>query len=299
MSVYNGHKYLKEQIDSILNQVDVDVELYIRDDGSSDQSFEIIEEYCSLYNNIHLDSGENIGFRQSFITELKNSGDCNYYAFSDQDDYWEKDKLISACKMIEKIMDDKDLPVVYYSNLSVSDENLNIYRTTDLEKRKNSLESIIMRRSIAGCTMVFNKAMLRYVNMAETTDDMLKRGHDSFILTLCYAVGGKVVCDEQAHIRYRQHNNNTSGSSNGIKQRIKKEWNALVNKKGSEPAIAKSILQNWVSSIDDEMRNTLELVVDSEKHFRSRLRIFFSGKFTTGNIKLTMLGKFRALLGML
>ena len=67
----------------------------------------------------------------------------------------------------------------------------------------------------------------------------------------------------------------------------------------SEPAIAKSILQNWVSSIDDEMRNTLELVVDSEKHFRSRLRIFFSGKFTTGNIKLTMLGKFRALLGML
>ena len=53
MSVYNGQKYLKEQIESILRQIDIDVELYIRDDGSSDQSVKIIEEYCSVYDNIY------------------------------------------------------------------------------------------------------------------------------------------------------------------------------------------------------------------------------------------------------
>lgn len=299
ISTYNGQAYLREQLDSILNQESIDVELFVRDDGSSDGTRDILESYKTSYTNCHIEYGENLGFRQSFITELRIAEGFDYYAFSDQDDFWEKEKLYAAYSMISKIEEDKNLPIVYYSNLNVSDEKLNIYKKTKLENRHHSMESLIIRRSIAGCTMVFNSAMWECLNRVEIKSDMLRRGHDSFILSLCYAVRGKVICDSNAYIRYRQHMNNTSGSSYCITQRIRKEWNALVNKKGAEPAIAKSILENWAEMINDEDKKTLELVAENNDRLYCRMIIFFSLKFTSGDWKLTLLGKFRAIAGLL
>jgi len=71
MSVYNGQKYLKEQIESILRQIDIDVELYIRDDGSSDQSVKIIEEYCLVNDSEkHFRSRMKIFFRENLQQEI-------------------------------------------------------------------------------------------------------------------------------------------------------------------------------------------------------------------------------------
>lgn len=70
MSTYNGEKYISEQIDSILSQTGVEVELFIRDDGSKDNTVKIIEEYEQKHSNVHVDIGINLGFRQSFIQEL-------------------------------------------------------------------------------------------------------------------------------------------------------------------------------------------------------------------------------------
>lgn len=67
MSTYNGEKYLKEQIDSILAQKDVDVTLFIRDDGSSDNTIGICKEYVEKHKNIVLKTGENIGVGNSFM----------------------------------------------------------------------------------------------------------------------------------------------------------------------------------------------------------------------------------------
>lgn len=131
-----------------------------------------------------------------------------------------KRKIIPSVPKTKKVKEGK--AAVYYSNLNVADANLNIYRTTKLQNRKKSLESLVMRRSIAGCTMVFNECLWDKIAKVDVTDDMLKRGHDSFILSLCYALGGAVICDPNAYIRYRQHTSNTSGSSHGAAQRIKK-----------------------------------------------------------------------------
>lgn len=299
MSTYNGQKYLNEQIDSILNQEGVKIELFIRDDGSSDGTMNILKKYEDVYPNVHVNIGQNIGFRNSFIMELRKAIGFDYYAFSDQDDYWERKKLDAACKMIAEYSQTKDTPIVYYSNLSVADENLKIYRKTKLEYRKHCLESLVMRRSIAGCTMAFNAEMWKLICKVETSDAMLMRGHDSFILSLCYAVGGTVICDSNAYIRYRQHGDNTSGGSQGVVQRLKKEWTALVSKKGFEPAIAKSILDNWGELISDNVRRSLELISRNNENAGCRLIILISRKFTTGDLKLTMLGKFRAIAGLL
>lgn len=298
MSTYNGKKYLNEQIDSILNQEGVKSELFIRDDGSSDGTTDILKKYEDAYPNVHVDMGQNIGFRNSFMMELRKAIGFDYYAFSDQDDYWERKKLIAACKMIAEYSQAQNTPIVYYSNLSVADENLNIYKKTKLEYRKHCLESLVMRRSIAGCTMVFNAEMWKLICKVETSDAMLMRGHDSFIISLCYAVGGTVICDSNAYIRYRQHGDNTSGGSQGAVQRLKKEWTALVSKKGGEPAIAKSILDNWGELISDNKRS-LELISRNNENAGYRFIILISRKFTTGDLKLTMLGKFRAIAGLL
>lgn len=101
MSTYNGAKYIREQIDSILNQKDVNVELLIRDDGSSDNTAEICKEYQKKNTNIRFYQGENIGVGKSFMELLKKAPEADYYSFSDQDDVWLEDKLSRAVKMIK------------------------------------------------------------------------------------------------------------------------------------------------------------------------------------------------------
>lgn len=297
LSTYNGEKYIREQIDSILAQADTELELYIRDDGSHDATVSIISEYTDKYENVHVRKGDNIGFRQSFIQELLAHRGFDYYAFSDQDDFWEKEKLSAACRMIET-MSNPQVPTCYYSNLNIADENLNIYKHTELEKRNHSLASVIMRRSIAGCTMVLNKAMWEKIAENQITDQMLRRGHDSFIISLCYSIGGCVLCDEHAYIRYRQHRDNTSGGMNGPTQRIKKEWSAITQKQGQESEMARAILEAWSGEIDIQASSVLKLVANY-KSLSARMKMFFSREFSTGDSRLTTLGKFKILCGLL
>lgn len=299
MSTYNGQKYLREQINSILQQVDVEVELFIRDDGSNDETLSILYEYSAKHKNVHVHKGENIGFRKSFMEELKIAEGFEYYAFSDQDDFWEDEKLKKGCETIQESIQNKSKPAVYYSNLYVADEQLKIYRKTKLEKRRHTLESNVLRRSIAGCTMIFNAAMWNCINKKTITTDMLCRGHDSFIISLCYAVGGIVVCDSNAYIRYRQHSNNTSGSSHGIKQRIQKEWSVFINKKGTEPKIAESILKNWNEDLDHAARKSLTCIAKCNTDLHCRIKILFSPAFTTGDLRLTALGKLKVAMGII
>ena len=295
LSSYNGEKYLREQIDSILAQKGVEVELFIRDDGSCDNSVSILRDFSERYSNVHVRESQNIGFRQSFIRELKCHDGFDFYAFSDQDDYWENEKLSAACNMILD-RSTQASPTVYYSNLFIADESLSKRRKTKLEERKQTLQSVTMRRSIAGCTMVMNHAMWAKIAEREISDQMLRRGHDSFVISLCYSLGGTVLCDERAFISYRQHHDNTSGGMLGPRQRIQKEWRALLTKRGQGAEIARAILCSWGDAIPAQSKEVLS-VVSTSGRWRSRLRIAFSSDFVTGNLQLTVLGKLKALIG--
>ena len=94
MSTYNGHKYLDEQMESLVNQTLKDnMTVYVRDDGSNDDTIEIIEKWSKKLDVV-LYKGENIGPAKSFWDLFMNLGiQADYYAFCDQDDVWEKDKL--------------------------------------------------------------------------------------------------------------------------------------------------------------------------------------------------------------
>lgn len=95
MSTYDGENFLRDQIESILNQEDVYVHLIVRDDGSKDRTINILEEYQSR-GKLEWYSGKNLGSARSFLNLVSKSPDNEYYAFSDQDDVWFSKKLKRA-----------------------------------------------------------------------------------------------------------------------------------------------------------------------------------------------------------
>lgn len=295
MSTYNGEKYLREQIESILDQEDIDIELFIRDDGSSDSTFSILSSYHND-ERIHIYKGTNKGYGKSFIECLWSAKDFDYYSFSDQDDFWEKEKLKEAITLLDKRVKGNDVPAVYYSNVKITDSKLNIISTTTLENRNNSLESVFMRRSIAGCTMVLNHKLWNEIFKGAVSDEILSQGYDSFIISLCYALGGTVCFDKNAYIRYRQHDGNTVGVPYSIKNRIRKELKSFKQDRSAEALIAKEILKGWGDDISLENKDVLNCIATMTDDWRSRTHILLSGNFNTSNTELTLLEKIKDLV---
>ena len=161
MSTYNGAKYLREQIDSILFQKGVEVTLYIRDDGSSDGTIDIVKEYAQKYQNIIWTMGKNVGVGNSFMQLIYDCpDDYDYYAFSDQDDIWLEDKLKVAIDSIKQ----RDTPALYASNQMLVDENgtqISLRYPNDYDMQ-NSVEAQFQINRISGCTFVFNKVLKKY-----------------------------------------------------------------------------------------------------------------------------------------
>lgn len=207
LSTYNGSEYLAEQLDSLLAQKDVAVAINVRDDGSTDETVAILEHYSKLDNRVSYRKGVNLGFAQSFFDILKNCGKADFYAFCDQDDVWDNDKLSSAVKMMKQAKN--DVPVMYYSNLRVVDKDLSFLRVAHSRPHIHiNKYSALIENAATGCTIVINKSA------ADLIKDRLPRQcqlHDWWIYLVCVFLGN-VVYDTIPHISYRQHGNNVIGT---------------------------------------------------------------------------------------
>ena len=154
MSTYNGEKYLKEQLDSLLNQTYKNIDIYIRDDESKDSTVEIIENYMKSVDNIKLIKGKNLGFVKSFFELLKNVEEADYYAYCDQDDIWMEDKIQRVVEHLSKL--DENKPNLYFSNSDYYDGEMNFVAHGDSKKVYNFRNSLVECVS-QGMTMCINK----------------------------------------------------------------------------------------------------------------------------------------------
>lgn len=204
MSTYNGELYLKDQLESIKNQTIKDYSLLVRDDGSTDMTQYILDKYQS---NGYLKwyKGNNLGAAQSFLDLLSNSTSAEYYAFADQDDYWCEEKLEKAIQKLEKY---REIPCLYCSNLTITDENL-ISESIQYDNSKyyRGLESACLYNLATGCTMVFNDKLCALLKRYSPRDIEY---HDWWVYIVALAFG-KVIFDENSYIKYRQHEFNVIG----------------------------------------------------------------------------------------
>lgn len=149
LSTYNGSKYIKEQIDSILNQTYSNIYIYIRDDGSIDNTVSIIRERYRKeieQGKIILLEGENKGYRYSFIELLKAAQDGDLWAFCDQDDIWYENKINWAVEWMLN-QKNKEIPLLFHSSFELYDEQ----KKKIIGAYKPPRYEINFRRAITDC----------------------------------------------------------------------------------------------------------------------------------------------------
>lgn len=225
LSTYNGEKYIKEQIDSLLNQSIADWFLMIRDDGSSDRTIEIIKDYCAAYpQKILIDESvtENLGAGKSFM-QLLEKVDADYYMFCDQDDVWMSDKIIRTWNKLKKLENiyDSNCPIGVFTDLEVVDSNLNVLMPSlwqgdnrHPEYTHNFYKQWINRHAVYGCTMMINKAAKQIV-LPYRQFEGIQGGHDTWI-EYNLIKRGYIDYLNETTIHYRQHGDNVIGANMGI-----------------------------------------------------------------------------------
>lgn len=214
LSAYNGEKFLREQIDSILSQEDVDLDLFIRNDGSKDETISILSDYENKHTNVKVFNEENVGLACSFMQLLYYAGlEYDYYCFADQDDVWLKNKIISGIKLIGQ----KDTPMLYSSNQQLVDCQLNNLSIRYDSPADTSYKQIIANNKISGCTFIWNKQLQKILldeNRRPTPELLRKRIHDVWVAAVA-SVAGTIVFDMNTYILYRQHESNVVGVRKG------------------------------------------------------------------------------------
>lgn len=214
LAVYNGEKYLKEQIDSLLNQTEKNIKIVIRDDGSFDDSPNIIDHYCSKYpNKITRIFGSSTGSARQNFAELFKNCDDDYIMFCDQDDVWLPKKVENSLALIKQNEGkDKSIPVLVHSDLSVVDKDLKVisksfFNFQKLNGSNSSLSRLLVQNNVTGCTIIINRALKE--KCGHIPDDCIM--HDWW-LALCAKLFGKIVFLDKPTILYRQHGSNQVGA---------------------------------------------------------------------------------------
>lgn len=246
MSTFNGAQFLREQIDSILGQEGVKVNLLVRDDGSSDNTIQILQEY-SKKKQLKWYTGSNLGAAYSFMNLLKKAPKDEYYAFSDQDDVWDSNKLLVAINFLKDY--DKEKIVLYSCNSRVVDRDLNIIGdTTDSIPVITYIDSLI-HNNCQGCTMVYGFALCELLKQYEGLNLLM---HDDLTIKVCLAVGGMVYKDTNCYMSYRQHTDNVIGVQESIRHSIKRRCNSLLHQSCERSRELKDIYINYREFIPEE-----------------------------------------------
>lgn len=203
LSTYNGEKYLEEQLNSIINQTDVELQIIVRDDGSTDRTCEILEKW-SKRGLLSWYKGKNVGPAQSFLDLLLNAPESDYYAFADQDDFWMPEKMVTA---VSKLDGFSPLPSLYMSEKIVVDENLNFLFKTDTNLDFTLIESLTKTQA-TGCTFVFNSKLRKEIIKNIPTS---VKAHDLWVYRVAVIIKAKIIYDKESYIMYRQHDSNVVG----------------------------------------------------------------------------------------
>ena len=297
MSTYNGEQFLAEQIDSIQQQTFKDWQLLIRDDGSSDQTPEIIKSFVAqdpriVFINEH--DRENFGVIKNFFTLIKHDK-ADYYFFSDQDDVWLEDKLETMLAVARQYPD--QLPLLVYTDLCVVNQNLQVMNQSMIRSQSHHANTELVQEltenTVTGGVAMINHAL---AEQWRTLDNIIM--HDWYLALLAAAIGKLVYIDQPGEL-YRQHDNNVLGARtftkrlktwlSGPSKMLEKYW-WLIH---ASQAQADKILQE--NELGDEQEAVIRNYIALERlSLSQRIRVLRQYKYAKNKWFHTMI--FRLLI---
>ena len=235
LSTYNGTKYLEEQLDSILNQTYSNYVIVARDDGSYDDTIQLLNKYAKKFTDkfhlleqdlLNLGASDSFSYLIEYVLENKQSLglESAYMMFCDQDDIWslEKiDKQIDEMIKVEKHQTGtKPIPVLIHSNLRVVSEEKSLIAESfvhyqGLEIERNRFTNIMISNVVTGCTAFINEALARKAVPVSKEAIM----HDWW-LSLVASAFGKLVFIDAPLVSYRQHDANAIGAKESVQSTL-------------------------------------------------------------------------------
>lgn len=280
LSSYNGADHIREQIESILSQTYKDISLYVRDDGSTDGTVDILNEY-EKEGKLILYKGKNVGFIKSFLWLVRHAKKADYYAYADQDDVWLPEKISMAVKRLDEESPDK--PLLYFSNYNLCDDDLNFIKTCDEEGliKKPSFANALVDCMPLGFNAVFNYKAKELI--AKDTPKY-SCGHDWWTYILCQGLG-KVIYDNRPTVNYRRTGHNVSpGGMSFIKFQIWRFKKFFINDYFSN---CRKMLREFEYYYKDDLsendKKVLALFTHKRYNFMAMIKkLFYPHRFRQG-----------------
>ena len=218
LAAYNGEKFIREQIDSLLAQTVQDFKLFVSDDRSTDSTDAILRDYARAWPEKIFVSRrqENTGSPKHNFTRMMIEHKSDYVMLCDQDDVWLPDKIEKSLREMQAMerLYGSDLPIAITTDLSVVDAELRLIaescaRFMNGDGVKTSLSSVIVQCPLTGCTAMYNRAL---ADLIRAEPDYMVM-HDWW-LALAASAFGKIGRIPEPTVLYRQHGENNTGAKN-------------------------------------------------------------------------------------
>lgn len=287
ISTYNGSKNIIRQLDSIFNQDDVDVSVFIRDDHSTDDTVNIVEEYRQKNGyKIDIVRGENEGYAKSFWDALRHAPLASYYAFSDQDDVWEKDKLY---KCLQVIKNDVNIPQLAYCRMTRTDlflnpldEQVEVLRPEQLNRKL-----VLTQTYNYGAATVFNYAARKLI--CRHFPKSGKVPHDAWTGILCFWFGKIHFVNEPLYswVRYESSVTGEGTKLSGIKFRIKETLAGRTYQN-----VSSDLIEYYGDLLDAADLEFLRMMCDYKKNLKSKFKLVFDRELRRSSIMGSIMLKY-------
>ena len=271
LGTYNGQDYLEDQLKSFEAQTLTHWTLLSSDDGSSDETLNILKKYQSKWSNTHnmLLSGPQNGFAANFLSLVSQSEiNSDLYAYADQDDIWEPGKLETAVHFLKNIP--PQIPALYCSRTKIVDRDNNQQGLSPLFNKKPCFANALVQNIGGGNTMVFNKAARDLLKT--TAKDTVVISHDWWTYMLVSGCGGEVFYDPAPEVRYRQHHKNLVGGNRTLKARLERIRMVMLGRFKHWNSTNTEALYKHYAMLTPTSKRTLDNFTKSRKgNFISRL----------------------------
>jgi rhamnosyltransferase len=285
LATYNGAAYLRELLDSLENQTQVNFRVYVHDDGSRDGTQELIDEYCERFPERYerVEGPTGLGSKRSFLYLLEQV-EADYYFFCDQDDVWLSDKVQTLLDSLTEMSLGGPRPLATFCDMKVVDEKMQVVAESFLDYMGRSgqqtrFSQILIDNPAAGCAMAFNRA-LRDCCLPLPDADQIEM-HDAWVMMMA-AIYGEIGFVPTPLVAYRQHGDNVMGAK--TESGLHKIWRnvdaflsgSFARDKRNFFAVSRRLAAEVLKREDlpDEVQRVLTGYLDLEHHSR-RYRMRF------------------------